>query len=569
MIQHNRASSLTLVRKQRSVFLHKEFVVREKKIGGEKHYCCEETGFWHNVDVWSKSNEFISAHESRKTCHDQMTKNQAFVSRKITDLNTQRFMGMCVWLVEKNGQHKATRMRNKFLPISIGSVCPVRFTMMAPKLDKDKVGICHYILFTNPNRLLGSHKKLCGETYASMVRKHIQTSDVKYDEQGASEAATKDHETEKCIFSKLKECTDKVPPMPCWVKPKTIPAVYKNRAARAGTEILATKFMREKLNYREKNPDGAICCPRTAMADFLTQFSTTNAYVNSKFRTTCMDIGKADQKERPIKTFQLAQFYSFCVITHEMNDGRINKIQFLTKMLQLRYDRTCTMWSFTHDVPNDKVICEFVRIVFHQADSETHWSNTHGDYCKPEEEPTVPPQGADGLLAGPDKANTTAAPSTLATQAHLQPLPFQPPYQHQLQVPVPQLPGHQPAWRPGLPHQVPQRPILPQPHLPQTHLPQRVPVPGAYGNQVPFQHNRQPVYRPPAPLPTRRTHVNRFIRRPYSRRGSHRSSRRTSGRRRLRGRSITDKEENASENKEVFVAKLYKTKLHNLKPVED
>ena len=56
--------------------------------------------------------------------------------------------------------------------------------MMAPKLDKDKVGICHYILFTNPNRLLGSHKKLCGETYASMVRKHIQTSDVKYDEQG-------------------------------------------------------------------------------------------------------------------------------------------------------------------------------------------------------------------------------------------------------------------------------------------------------------------------------------------------------------------------------------------------
>ena len=72
-----------------------------------------------------------------------------------------------------------------------------------------------------------------------------------------------------------------------------------------------------------QNPDGAICCPRTAMTDFLTQFSTTNAYVNSKYRTTCMDIGKADQKERPIKTFQLAQFYSFCVITHEMNDGRI------------------------------------------------------------------------------------------------------------------------------------------------------------------------------------------------------------------------------------------------------
>ena len=102
--------------------MHKEYVVRRQKVGGEEHYCCEETGFWHNVDVWSKSDEFLSAHESRKTCHDQMTKNQAFVSRKIADLNTQRFMGMCVWLVEKNGQHKATRMRNKFLPISIGSV---------------------------------------------------------------------------------------------------------------------------------------------------------------------------------------------------------------------------------------------------------------------------------------------------------------------------------------------------------------------------------------------------------------------------------------------------------------
>ena len=143
--------------------------------------------------------------------------------------------------------------------------------------------------------------------------------------------------------------------MPCWVKPKTIPAVYKNRAARAGTEILATKFMREKLNYREKvaflycitlltayfqNPDGAICCPRTAMADFLTQFSTTNAYVNSKFRTTCMDIGKADQKERPIKTFQLAQFYSFCVITHEMNDGRIVSTYFMSKLGEFSLFRT-------------------------------------------------------------------------------------------------------------------------------------------------------------------------------------------------------------------------------------
>ena len=65
------------------------------------------------------------------------------------------------------------------------------------------------------------------------------------------------------------------------------------------------------------------------MIEFLTKFSTTNAFVKSKFRTTCMDIGKADQKERPIKTFQLAQFYSFCVITHQMNDGRIVSIHFM------------------------------------------------------------------------------------------------------------------------------------------------------------------------------------------------------------------------------------------------
>ena len=89
-----------------------------------------------------------------------------------------------------------------------------------------------------------------------------------------------------------------------------------------------------------QNPDGAICCPRTAMADFLTQFSTTNAYVNSKFRTTCMDIGKADQKERPIKTFQLAQFYSFCVITHEMNDGRIVSTYFMSKLGEFSLFRT-------------------------------------------------------------------------------------------------------------------------------------------------------------------------------------------------------------------------------------
>ena len=68
---------------------------------------------------------------------------------------------------------------------------------------------------------------------------------------GKSEVATKDHETEKCIFSKLKQCTDEIPPMPCWIKPKTIPAKYRSRA-KAGTEFLATKFMREKMNYREK-----------------------------------------------------------------------------------------------------------------------------------------------------------------------------------------------------------------------------------------------------------------------------------------------------------------------------
>ena len=136
--------------------------------------------------------------------------------------------------------------------------------MMAPKLDKEKVGICHYVLFTNPNRLLGSHRQLCGETYASMVREHIQKTDVKYDEKGellqdsswnnfclgASKVTTKDYETEKCIFSKLKQCTDEVPTMPCWTKPRTIPAKY--RSPKAGTEVLAVKFMREKLDYREK-----------------------------------------------------------------------------------------------------------------------------------------------------------------------------------------------------------------------------------------------------------------------------------------------------------------------------
>ena len=122
--------------------------------------------------------------------------------------------------------------------------------MLAPKLEKKKVGICHYLLFTNPNRLLDSHRQLCGETYASMVREHLAKTDVKYDKKGTFKVASKNHETEKCLFSKLKECTEEVPTMPCWIKPKNIPAKYKS--PKGETEIFATKFMREKLEYREK-----------------------------------------------------------------------------------------------------------------------------------------------------------------------------------------------------------------------------------------------------------------------------------------------------------------------------
>ena len=82
------------------------------------------------------------------------------------------------------------------------------------------------------------------------------------------------------------------------------------------------------------------------------------------------------------------------------------KARFLGQLLRLRYDRTCSMWHFTNNIPNERALCEFVTIKYHQADSDNHWTKTHGDECKIKESETSGQVGADpekGVTAQPDQ----------------------------------------------------------------------------------------------------------------------------------------------------------------------
>ena len=245
-------------------FLRKESDVKTRDVDEEtgqtpqRQYCCEKTNFWHNLDVWMKMNLYMDATKAKIICEDQLVENQAFASRKIADLNKQQFMGMCVWLVEKkkSTKHEAERMRKLMLANGDGSVCPVRFAMMTPKIDEERVGVCHYLLFYQPFRLFGSHKDVCGEAYTELAKRHVKNSGGTLQQPGQSNGPT-DGTTpvvsNKCIYSKLSECDEDIPGLPCWINPKAWPQKYKS--PKLQEKIRATKFMKEKLEYREKVSD--------------------------------------------------------------------------------------------------------------------------------------------------------------------------------------------------------------------------------------------------------------------------------------------------------------------------
>ena len=254
-----RSDNLATVR-----FLRKESDVKTRDVDEEtgqtpqRQYCCEKTNFWHNLDVWMKMDLYSDATKAKLVCEDQLVENQAFEARKIADLNKQQFMGMCVWLVEKKKatKHEAERMRKLMLANGDGSVCPVRFAMMTPKIDEKRVGVCHYLLFNHPHRLFGSHKDVCREAYTELAKRHVKNSDGTSLQPGKSEQAggtMAPIESSKCIYSKLSECEDDIPGLPCWIKPKAWPKKYKS--PKLQEKMRATKFMKEKLEYREKVSD--------------------------------------------------------------------------------------------------------------------------------------------------------------------------------------------------------------------------------------------------------------------------------------------------------------------------
>ena len=288
-----------------------------------KQYCCESSSFWHNLDIWMKTDKYRQASESKVVCEDQLVENQAFASRKVKDMNKQRFMGMCVWLVEKKkSKHKGKKMKELMMANGVGSVCPVRFTMMSPTIDSESVGVCHYMLFNHPQRLFNSHKDMCGDNYAQLAARHVKNTDglnsTTLKKEGTEEV--KQVESLKCIFAPLDECTEDVPPLPCWIKPKAWPRKYKS--TKMQEKIRVTKFLKNKPDYRERNTDNEICCLRTSFWELLDKFAATKVYMKSNFREPCIDILKLDQLDRPIKDFASAQFYSFCVITHEFNESQ-------------------------------------------------------------------------------------------------------------------------------------------------------------------------------------------------------------------------------------------------------
>jgi len=305
-------------------YLRKEDDVKMREVeedNGIKQYCCESSSFWHNLDIWMKTDVYRQASESKEICEDQLVENQAFASRKVEDMNKQRFMGMCVWLVEKKKKHKGhKKMKELMMAKGVGSVCPVRFTMMSPIIDAESVGVCHYMLFNHPQRLFNSHKEVCGVTYTQLAESHVKNTDgLDASLQKKDTTAVTKVESHKCIFTPLDECTDDVPPLPCWIKPKAWPRKYKS--AKMQEKIRATKFLTNKPDYRERNTDDEICCLRTSFWELLDKFAATTVYMKSKYREPCIDILKLDQLERPIADFASSQFNSFCVITHELNES--------------------------------------------------------------------------------------------------------------------------------------------------------------------------------------------------------------------------------------------------------
>ena len=64
------------------------------------------------------------------------------------------------------------------------------------------------------------------------------------------------------------------------------------------------------------------------------------------------------------------------------------------------------MWHFTNNIPNERALCEFVKIKYHQADSDNHWTKTHGDECKvkePEPDGQLGAEPEKGLNTQPDR----------------------------------------------------------------------------------------------------------------------------------------------------------------------
>ena len=163
------------------------------------------------------------------------------------------------------------------------------------------------------------------------------------------------------------------------------------------------------------------------------------------------------------------------------------KARFLGELLRLRYDRTCSMWHFTNDIPNERALCEFVTIKYHQADSDNHWTKTHGDECKIKEPETSGQVGADpekGVTAQPDQQG---GGFWGALQGLL------PPGLAPVDPSNPNQPNQQHHGHPNQPHRQPHRP--PHGHNQQTfhHHNQQAPLP--HQQNQPLNFNQPGLHR--------------------------------------------------------------------------